>query len=72
MEDDDEVEDDDKDDNFKDITARGLYRDLGFREDIKGTKGIDLLMMMMMRRRTTRWRKTTRTTTTSRISQLWD
>ena len=49
----------------------------GFLEDIKGTKGMDLLRMMR-RRTTTRWRTTmrrrttTRTTTTSRTSQLWD
>ena len=66
-----EVEDNDKDDNnYKDISALGLDRDMGFS---RGHQGIDLLMMMMMRRRrmTTWWRTMTRTTTTTRISQLW-
>ena len=78
MEDNNEVEDSERDDNnFKDISALGLDRDLDFHEDIKGTKGIDLLMMMIRKtttrwRTTRRWRTTTRTTITSRICQLWD
>ena len=53
VEDNDEVADNEKDDNnYKDISALGLDRDLGFREDIKG---IDLLMMMMTRRRMMTW-----------------
>ena len=44
-----------KDDNSdKGISALGLDRDRGFREDIKDVKGIGLMMMMTMRRRMTR------------------
>ena len=50
----------------------------GFHEDIKDSKGMNLMMMITRRRITTRWRTTTRTTTTTRIktrlrlSQFWD
>ena len=56
-EEDDDVDDNDKDDdnnNDKGISALGLDRALGFREDIKDIKGISLMMITMMMRTTMR------------------
>ena len=77
-EDDNEVEDNNKDndknkdDNNYNIRVSRIWdmiETLGFCEDIKGTKGINLLMMRR-RRMTMRWRKTTRTMTTTKTTRM--